>query len=100
MFVIIVGGGKIGSYLASLLEKDGHQIKLIEIRPQLKERLCEELRPETVLIGDGSDPKLLETIGVRDAQVLAAVTGDDEANLVITTLARFEFSVPRVIARV
>jgi trk system potassium uptake protein TrkA len=53
-----------------------------------------------VLEGDGSAPSVLEAAGIEKAQVLAAVTGDDDANLVITTIARFEFGVPRVIARV
>ncbi|MER3457328.1 MAG: potassium transporter TrkA, partial [Chloroflexota bacterium] len=59
-----------------------------------------ELPAETVIAGDGSDPNVLEAAGIRRAHVLAAVTGSDEANLVITTLARFEFGVPRIIARV
>ena len=52
------------------------------------------------MAGDGSAPAVLEAAGIGQANVLAAVTGEDEANLVITTLARFEFNVPRVIARV
>jgi trk system potassium uptake protein TrkA len=100
MFVIIVGGGKVGSYLASLLREGGHQIKVIENRSYVLDRLSEELPPEVIVSGDGSDPNLLESIGIREANVLAAVTGQDDANLVITTLARFEFGVPRVIARV
>jgi trk system potassium uptake protein TrkA len=53
-----------------------------------------------LVFGDGSSPNILESVGIRQAQVLAAVTGEDEANLVITSLARFEFGVPRTIARV
>jgi trk system potassium uptake protein TrkA len=53
-----------------------------------------------LVFGDGSSPNILESAGIRQAQVLAAVTGEDEANLVITSLARFEFGVPRTIARV
>ncbi len=100
MFVLIVGGGKVGSHLANLLLKEGHQIKIIDDRPDVLERIKEELPKETIIVGDGSSPAVLEAAGVRQAKVLAAVTGDDEANLVITTLARFEFNVPRVIARV
>jgi trk system potassium uptake protein TrkA len=100
MFVIIVGGGKTGSQLASQLMSEGHRVKLIEDRPAVLERLRQELPEEVVFAGDGSSPSVLEAAGIEQANVLAAVTGEDEANLVITTLARFEFSVPRVIARV
>jgi trk system potassium uptake protein TrkA len=100
MFVIIVGGGKTGSQLASQLLAGGHQVKLIEDRPVVLARLREELPDDVVVSGDGSSPSVLEGAGIERAQVLAAVTGEDEDNLVVTTLARFEFGVPRVIARV
>ena len=100
MFVIIVGGGKTGSQLASQLIGEGHRVKLIEDRPAVLERLQQELPPEVIVAGDGSSPAVLEAAGIQHAQVLAAVTGEDEANLVITTLGRFEFNVPRTIARV
>jgi len=100
MYVIIVGGGKTGSQLASQLLSGGHKVKLIEDRSVVLERLREELPDEVIVAGDGSSPSILESAGVEDAQVLAAVTGEDEDNLVVSTLARFEFGVPRVIARV
>lgn len=100
MNVIIVGGGKTGSQLAAKLLEGGHSVKLIEDRQPILERLLQELPAEVVLPGDGSSPAILEKAGIYKAQVLAAVTGEDEANLVITSLARFEFGVPRVIARV
>ncbi len=100
MFVIIVGGGKTGAQLAITLLKQGHKVKVIEDRPMVLERLRQELPEDSVQAGDGSSPSVLEAAGVQNAQVLAAVTGEDESNLVITTLARFEFSVPRTIARV
>jgi trk system potassium uptake protein TrkA len=100
MFVIIVGGGKTGSQLATQLLEAGHQVKVIEDRASVLERLMEEMPQGTVLPGDGSSPSVLETAGIDHADVLAAVTGDDEANLVITTLGRFEFHVPRIIARI
>lgn len=100
MFVIIVGGGKTGSYLAALLLAEGNQVRVIEPRPEVVARLQKEIPPECVLVGDGTNPNLLESAGVADAHVVAAVTGEDETNLVITTLARFEFNTPRTIARV
>jgi trk system potassium uptake protein len=100
MLVIIVGGGKTGSQLATQLLSGGHQVKLVEDRPAVLERLREELPAEVIVPGDGSSPSVLEIAGIEHAQVLAAVTGEDEDNLVITTLGRFEFGVPRIIARV
>ncbi len=100
MFVIIVGGGKTGSYLAKLLVESGHKVKIIEDRQVVLERLKEELPANSVIGGDGSSPEVLETAGIKSAQVLAAVTGEDEANLVITSLGRFEFKVQRIIARI
>ncbi len=100
MFVIVVGGGKTGAQLALQLLSAGHQVKVIEDRESVLERLRQELPSESVIAGDGSSPSVLELAGVNHAQVLAAVTGEDEANLVITTLARYEFNVPRTIARV
>jgi trk system potassium uptake protein TrkA len=100
MFVIIVGGGQTGSQLATQLINAGHKVKVIEDRPVVLERLTAELPPDSVVAGDGSSPTVLETAGIEHANVLAAVTGEDESNLVITTLGRFEFNVPRIIARV
>ncbi len=100
MLVIIVGGGKTGSQLATELLNGGHQVRLIEDRANVLEKLRQELPVEVIFAGDGSSPQVLEKAGIEQAHVLAAVTGEDEDNLVITTLGRFEFGVPRVIARV
>jgi trk system potassium uptake protein TrkA len=100
MFVIVVGGGKTGSQLALQLVNEGHQVKIIEERPIVLERLQQELPKDSIIIGDGSSPGVLETAGIEQADVLAAVTGEDETNLVVTSLGRFEFHVPRIIARV
>ena len=99
MFVIIVGGGNTGSYLAKLLLDSGHTVKVVEERPHVLEKMEGEIPSESIMVGDGSSPQVLEAAGVLKANVLAAVTGSDETNLVVTSLARFEFNVPRVIAR-
>jgi trk system potassium uptake protein TrkA len=98
--VIIVGGGKVGSALAALLLAAGHTITLVEMRREVLAHLQHELSPGVVVQGSGTDPNLLEAAGIRQTQVVAAVTGADEVNLVVTSLARFEFGVPRTIARV
>ena len=89
MFVIIVGGGNTGSQLAKFLIDAGHTVRIIDDRPNVLERLAGELPREIIINGDGSSPAVLEKAGIQNAQVLAAVTGLDEANLVITSLARF-----------
>ena len=100
MFVIIVGGGKTGSHLAELLLAGGHTIRIIDRRPEVIEKLKAELPEGVVIRGDGADPKVLLSVGIKSANVVAAVTGDDEDNLVVSTIARFEFRIRRVIARV
>jgi trk system potassium uptake protein TrkA len=75
-------------------------VRVIEERPAVLERLGQEISQENIVTGDGSSPIVLEKAGIQDAQVLVAVTGSDETNLVITSLGRFEFNVPRVIARI
>ena len=100
MYVIVVGGGNTGSQLAKFLLDTKHKVCVIEERPAVLEKLTAELPKECILTGDGSSPALLEKANIKSAQVLAAVTGSDENNLVITTLGRFEFGVPRIIARI
>lgn len=100
MKVIIIGGGKTGAQITRRLIDEGHLVHLVECRSEIEERLRAEFPIGTIVLGDGSSPSILEAAGIQTAQVLAAVTGDDEANLVITTLARFEFNIPRTIARV
>ena len=100
MFVIVVGGGNTGSQLSKFLIEAGHTVRIIDERPNVLEKLTSEIPSEMIINGDGSSPIVLERAGIQKAQVLAAVTGSDETNLVITSLARFEFNVPRVIARI
>ena len=100
MYTIIVGGGQVGSYLASLLLAEGQQVRVVETRREIASQLQERFPAAVVVMGNGSDPNLLETIGIHHANVMAAVTGADETNLVIANLARFEFNVRRIIARV
>jgi trk system potassium uptake protein TrkA len=83
-----------------MLLSGGHQVRVVEQRPDAIARLQKELPANAVVCGSASDPNTLESAGIRGANAVAAVTGTDEVNLVITNLARYEFNVPRTIARV
>jgi trk system potassium uptake protein TrkA len=100
MKVLIIGGGKVGSYLAYFLINASHQVKVVEQDRDEKDRLYQEIGEANIIFGNGSDPQVLESAGIHQMDVLAAVTGSDETNLVVTSIARYEFNVPRVIARV
>ena len=100
MNAIIVGGGKVGMRRAVLLQAAQHQVTVVEVRAEHVAEVVRSVPGVQVVAGSGADPELLERAGIRRAQVLAAVTGSDEINLVATTLARFEFGLSRTIARV
>lgn len=100
MNVLIVGGGKVGTYLATMLVAGGHSVKVLEPHPAQIAMMQRVLPAESVVHGSGTDPSLLESTNIRQANVVAAVTGMDETNLVAANLARHEFHVPRIIARV
>ncbi len=100
MYTIIVGGGQVGAYLASLLLAEKHQIKVIENSMDKITILKHSIPAEIVIQGSGANPNVLEEAGIYKANVVAAVTGSDETNLVVCSLARLEFKVPRIISRV
>jgi trk system potassium uptake protein TrkA len=100
MFVIIIGGGRTGSHLASLLLAQGHEVRLVEWRPETLTNLHRELPTEVIFEGDGTDALTLEAAEIQRAQVLAAVTADDADNLVATSLARYQYGVRRIISRI
>lgn len=100
MKVIVVGGGKVGSYLAQLLIEKGHQVTVLEKRKDICEKIEREIDPKQVFRGDGCDPQVLEEVGTHQADLVVAVTGDDEDNLVVSQLSKQTLKVPRVIARV
>lgn len=100
MFVVIAGGGRTGSQLASALLSGGHQVLVVEHRRELLTRLHQELPTEAVYEGNASDPSVLEQAGIRKAHVIAACTSDDTVNLTLCFVAREVFGVSRTIARV
>lgn len=100
MKVLIIGGGQVGLYIARLLLNNNCSVKVIEQRENVIEKLKRYLPPDSIIYGNGTDPGILESSGISRTDVVAAVTGADETNLVASTIAKFEFGVPRVIARV
>ncbi len=99
MQVIVVGGGKVGYYLVKTLVDEGHRVCLLERDSEICSRVAQEFNI-MVINGDGTDPSCLEEANVADADVVAAVTGKDEVNLVVCQLVKSRFMVPRTIARV
>lgn len=100
MFVLIVGGGKVGSYLTRALLKQGHEVVMVE-KEERKARIIEQLIEEKVtVVGDGCDPLVLEQAGLARADVVVADTGDDEDNLVVCLIAKKKNPNTRCIARV
>ena len=99
MFVLVVGGGKVGYYLAKELIESGHEVALMEKDPARAGRIADEIG-SIVIAHDGCEGKYLAQAGCNRADVVAAVTGDDEDNLVICQMAKHHFDVPRTIARV
>src|SRR5438552_16318133 len=100
MYVLIAGGGKVGSNLARILLRGGHEVTLIEQRPIRFDHLEAEFEHQ-VLKGDATEMYVLERAGIkRPPDIVVAVTGDDEDNLVICQMARERYGVQKVIARV
>jgi trk system potassium uptake protein TrkA len=100
MFVLIVGGGRTGTQLARFMISQNHQVHVIENRPSVLAYMHREIPTETILEGNPIDPRVLEQAGIRQADVLAAVTRSDEENLISCYFARANYQVPRTIARV
>ncbi len=99
MYAIIIGGGKVGYYLAKELHGEGHEVLVIEQDGAKCELIAEELG-DIVLKGDGCEAATMEVAGFGRADMVIAVTGDDEDNLVSCQVAKAKFSVPRTIARI
>lgn len=98
MYIIVIGGGKVGFYLARELIGDGYEVLVIEKDAGKCERIADELGDIT-LIGDGCEATILENAGTARADMFIAVTGGDEDNLVSCQVARQKFNVPRTVAR-
>jgi trk system potassium uptake protein TrkA len=96
---MIVGIGKVGYFLAKRMLLNNHTVSLIDKDKTICEEVAKQLEA-LVIHGDGCEPRILEEAGIARADVLAAVTGDDEDNLIICQLAKEKFHVHRTVARV
>jgi trk system potassium uptake protein TrkA len=100
MYLLIAGGGKVGTNLTRSLLRDGHEVTLIEQRPYRYEKLEAEFEHQ-VIRGDATELYVLERAGIkRPPDLLIAATGDDEDNIIIGQLAREKYGVENVIARI
>lgn len=99
MKVIVIGGGKVGFYLINTLKNKKHDVTLIEKDKNLCEKISEQVDID-IINGDGTDIDVLNDADIDVADVVAAVTGKDEENLVICQVAKNNFSIQHTIARV
>jgi trk system potassium uptake protein TrkA len=100
MFVLIAGGGRTGAQLANLLISQDHEIRVIENRKEVLERIHRELPTEAIIEGDPLELHVLEMANIQRADVMAACTTADEVNLTLCYMARTLYKVTRTIARV
>jgi len=96
--IAVLGGGQVGSSLAKILTDDGNDITLVDINSSVLENLQEDNDIKTIH-GNASSPSILEQAELNDCDILIAITGSDEVNLVSCHLAKKMFNVPTVIAR-
>lgn len=99
MYIIVVGGGKIGYFLARQLLEDQHEVLIVEENAEKAAQIAEDLG-EIVMIGDGCEASTMERAGMGRADMAIALTGDDEDNLVVCQVAKHKFNVPHTIARI
>ena len=99
MYILVVGAGKVGYFLAKRLYQSKHTVSIVDKDRQICEEIAKDLEI-LVINGDGCDPKILEEAGIARADVVAAVTGDDEDNLVVCQLAKEKFNIQRTVGRV
>ena len=99
MYIIIVGGGRVGYYLAQALLDEGHEILIVEKNATVCEVITEQMG-SICFRGDGCEAATLTEVGTSRADMFIAVTGDDPDNLVACQIAKHKFSVPRTIARI
>lgn len=100
MFVLIVGGGKVGSHLAKTLATEGHQVTIIEVNSDRCAVLEDLMQGVRIICGDGDEPYVLDEADARNADALVAATGHDEDNLVVALLGKMEYDSPLTVGRI
>jgi len=98
MRIVILGCGRVGARLASTLDREGHEVSIIDKNTDAFRRLDPEFRGQA-LVGNGIDEEVLRRAGIEQAQIFAAVTDDDNTNVMACQIAKYIFHVPKVIAR-
>jgi len=99
LYIIIVGGGRLGFKLAQSLLDKSHEVLVIDKRQELVDRIIAEMG-SVAIVGDGCEGKILESAGARRADIFISLTSEDEDNLVSCQIAKHYFKIPRTIARV
>jgi trk system potassium uptake protein TrkA len=99
MKIIIVGAGKVGYYLVKTLLSKNYEVSVIEMDEKRSRRIVEEFDILSIM-GDGSNINILADAGADTADVVAAVTGSDEENLLVCQMAKRKFSVNKTVARI
>ena len=99
MFIVVGGGGKVGYHLTRALLAD-HEVLVIEENPQRVEFIAEELGSDVIMQGDACDAATMERAGMQRADLVVAVTGEDQDNLTLCQIAKAKFNVARAVARI
>lgn len=99
MLVLILGCGRVGARLANTLDAEGHDVRIIDANAEAFRRLAPEFRGMTI-VGQGIDDDVLRKAGIESADVFAAVTNDDNTNIMASQIAKVIHDVPRVITRI
>lgn len=99
MNVVIMGCGRVGAKLASMLDTEGHRVTIMDTDSDSFRRLTPEFRG-TAIVGNGIDEDALKRAGIEDADAFAAVTQGDNRNVMAAQIAKHIFNVPKVICRI
>jgi trk system potassium uptake protein TrkA len=99
MNVVVMGCGRVGSRVASILDQHGHRVSVVDTNPESLRRLGEKFGGDT-LIGTGIDEDVLRRAGIEDADVFVAVTNGDNRNIMAAQVARTVFDIRHVIVRI
>lgn len=99
MKVVILGCGRVGATLANMMDKEGHEVSVIDYSSDAFQRLNTNFRGETV-VGNGADEEILIRAGIKDADAFAAVTNGDNRNIMASQIAKEIFKVKKVVCRI